>query len=73
VTGAKSLAERLVEAEKGRDDAVAQCNYYRSLVQAFFTGEPPKLGGDFDHFILATWGRKRFESMTPVPAILKSN
>lgn len=47
------LKERITVAEAERE-------YYASLVDAFFTGEAPS-GGNFNHFIMAQWGRKRLE------------
>lgn len=59
------LKERVLKAEAERD-------YYESLVDAFFSGEVPD-GANFNHFILAQWGRKRLEAKEPkVPVLLSS-
>ena len=48
-----ALKERVLEAE-------ARANFAQSLVDAFFTGQAPE-GANFDHIIMAQWGRKRLE------------
>lgn len=47
------LKERIVAAE-------AEAEYYKSLVDSFFSGVPTD-GGNFNHIIMAQWGRKRLE------------
>lgn len=50
--------------------AEAERNYYKSLVDAFFEGEAPQ-GGNFNHIIMAQWGRKRLaEKKRQVAALL---
>jgi hypothetical protein len=57
------LKERVITAETERD-------YYRSLVDSFFTGEAPE-GGNFNHLLMAQWGRKRLaERKKQVAALL---
>lgn len=46
------LKERVTLAE-------AEAEHFRSLVEAFFTGNPN--GRGIDHIIMAQWGRKRLE------------
>lgn len=59
------LKERVLDAE-------ARADYAESLVNAFFSGEPPD-GANFQHIILAQWGRKRLaEKEKQVAALLKS-
>ena len=59
------LKERVVQAESER-------NYYKSLVDAFFEGKSPQ-GGNFNHIIMAQWGRKRLdEKKKQVAALLLS-
>jgi len=53
MSGLEQLKERVLAAEAQRD-------HLRSLVDAFFTGVTPE-GANFDHFILAQWGRKRLD------------
>jgi len=50
-SGVAELKERVVSAEAERD-------YYKSLVDASYSGEPPE-GASFNHIIMAQWGRKR--------------
>jgi hypothetical protein len=61
------LKERVVEAE-------AEAEHYRSLVQAFFSGDP--MGRGIDHIIMAQWGRRRLaekqENKSKVAALLKT-
>lgn len=57
------LKERVLTAE-------AKVEYLQSLVDAFFTGESPD-GGNFNHIIMAQWGRKRLaEKKKQVAALL---
>ncbi len=56
-----ALKERVLAAEAERD-------YLASLVDAFFTGSVPD-GANFNHFILAQWGRKRLAEKNKVPAL----
>lgn len=46
----EDLKRRLQEAE-------AEAEHFRSLVEAFFTGDP--MGRGVDHIIMAQWGRRR--------------
>lgn len=61
---AARLKERLLQAEAERD-------YYRSLVESFFSGEVPEVGNSRQHIIIAQWGRKRLEAMRAKPALLQ--
>lgn len=59
-----ALKERVLEAE-------SKAAYYQSLVDAFFSGESPD-GANFNHIIMAQWGRKRLaEKVKQTPALLK--
>lgn len=60
-----TLKERVLQAEAERD-------YLASLVNAFFTGEVPD-GADFNHFIMAQWGRKRIAEKKQTPVLLSGN
>jgi hypothetical protein len=59
------LKERVQEAEAERD-------YYRSLVEAFDTGEVDPHYSSLKHMIFAQWGRKRLEERKSKPALLQS-
>jgi hypothetical protein len=59
------LKERVLTAEAERD-------YYMSLVDSFFSGAVPD-GANFNHFIMAQWGRKRLEQKNRVPALCGGN
>ena len=58
----ETLKERIITAECARD-------YYASLVESFFSGESPD-GGNFNHVIMAQWGRKRLVEKASTRAIL---
>lgn len=58
------LKERIIEAE-------TRAAYYESLVDAFFSGQSPD-GANFNHIIMAQWGRKRLaEKVKQTAALLK--
>jgi hypothetical protein len=52
-----------------RKELEALLEHYKSLVDAFFSGNVPE-GGTLQHFIMAKYGRFRHEDMRPVPALL---
>lgn len=62
---------------KNKPDDVAQItkerDYYKSLVETFFSGAVPAEGGSIDHFIMMKWGKKRLESMRHSPALLRNS
>jgi len=58
------LKARALEAEAERD-------YYRSLVETFFSGDVPDEGSSLNHLILAKYGRKRLEALSKQPALLR--
>lgn len=60
-----ALKERVLKAEAERD-------YYESLVDSFFSGNVPD-GANFNHFIMAQWGRKRLVEKNKVPALCGGN
>lgn len=62
-----ALKDRLLEAE-------ARAALAESLVEAFKTGDVPD-GGNFDHVIMAQWGRKRLaeREKNQVAALLRSD
>jgi hypothetical protein len=59
------LKQRVLQAESERD-------FYKSLVDAFFTGDVPE-NADLNHMILAKWGRKRLEQLKKQPALLHTD
>lgn len=59
------LKQRVLEAEAERD-------HYRSLVEAFFSGDVPE-GACPDHLILAKWGRKRHDDKRNTAALLHTD
>lgn len=60
------LKERVQEAEAERD-------YYRSLVEAFFNGYVDDGQTSLNHMILAQWGRRRLAEKKSQPALLHNN
>lgn len=62
MSGLEQLKERMLTAEAERD-------HLQSLVDAFNTGVVPD-GANFDHFIMAQWGRKRLEEKVRQRAVL---
>lgn len=59
------LKTRVLAAEAERD-------FYRSLVETFFTGDIPD-GACLDHLVLAKYGRMRLQSLSKQPALLRSD
>lgn len=59
------LKQRVLEAEAQRD-------FFRSIVDAFFTGDVPE-GAVPEHFILAKWGRKRHDEKRATAALLHTD
>lgn len=59
------LKQRVLDAEAERD-------YYRSLVESFFTGDVPD-GASPEHLILAKWGRARHEAKRTTAALLHTD
>ena len=57
-----NLKERVVVAETERD-------YYKSLVDSFFSGVSPQ-GGNLNHIVMAQWGRKRLTDKASARAVL---
>lgn len=60
------LKQRVLEAEQERD-------YYRSLVETFFSGDVPEEGSSLNHLILAKYGRKRLETLAKQPSLLRTD
>jgi hypothetical protein len=60
------LKERVQEAEAERD-------YYKSLVEAFFNGFVEDGYSSLNHMILAQAGRKRLAEKKSQPALLHNN
>lgn len=52
-------------------EAVAERDYYKSLVGAFAEGMVPETGASLQHFIFAQWGRKRIAELKGVPVLLR--
>lgn len=59
------LKERVIRAEEAAE-------YYKSIVDAFFTGDVPD-EATLDHLIVAKWGRKRLEDLKAQPVLLRTD
>lgn len=56
------LKDRLIAAEFERD-------YYKSLVDSFYSGTSP-VNCNFNHIIMAQWGRKRLVEKSKAAVLL---
>lgn len=57
------LKERVLQAE-------AEASYYKGLVESFFSGIVPDRA-DFNHFLMAQWGRKRLAERAKTAALFR--
>lgn len=64
--------ESIKEVRAKLKDALERADYFESCVETFFTGDIPS-NASFKHLILATWGRKRLESLKKTPALLQTS
>lgn len=52
-------------------EALDECDYYRSLVECFFTGDVPR-NASLNHMILAKYGRVRLQEISKTPVLLQT-
>lgn len=68
----KQMSSNIAKLKQRVLDAEAERDFYRSLVEAFFSGDVPD-GAVPEHFILARWGRKRHEDKRTTAALLQTD
>lgn len=67
-----SLKERVQKAEAEAAYSKAEAEYYKSLVDTFFTGHCPEITS-IKHLQLAKWGRKRLAELQNKPKLLQAS
>jgi hypothetical protein len=66
-----NLAKDFIQVQDELARTREELEHFRSLVQAFFTGELPE-HATVHHFVMRTWGEKRRETLKPTPVLLKT-